>query len=39
MDVHHLAPRGRDLKFSLNDNRLIACNSQKLRYPAPTEGL
>jgi hypothetical protein len=39
MDVHHLAPRGRDLKFSLNDNRLIVCNSQKLHYPSPTEGL
>jgi V8-like Glu-specific endopeptidase len=31
-------PGGRDLEFSLNDNRLIACNSQKLHYRTPTEG-
>jgi hypothetical protein len=31
-------PGGRDLEFSLNDNRLIACNSEKLHYRTPTEG-
>jgi Trypsin-like peptidase domain/MAP3K TRAFs-binding domain len=31
-------PGGRDLEFSLNDNRLVACNSQKLHYRTPTEG-
>jgi hypothetical protein len=31
-------PGGRDLEFSLNDNRLIACNAQKLHYRTPTEG-
>jgi tetratricopeptide (TPR) repeat protein len=30
-------PGGRDLEFSLNDNRLVACNSQKLHYRTPTE--
>jgi hypothetical protein len=28
-------PGGRDLEFSLNDNRLIACNSQKLQLGQP----
>jgi hypothetical protein len=31
-------PGGRDLEFSLNDNRLVACNPQKLHYRTPTEG-
>ncbi len=31
-------PGGRDLEFSLYDNRLIACNSDKLHYRTPTEG-
>jgi Trypsin-like peptidase domain len=31
-------PGGRDLEFSLYDNRLVACNSQKLHYRTPTEG-
>ena len=31
-------PGGRDLEFSLNDNRLVACNPQKLHYLTPTEG-
>jgi hypothetical protein len=31
-------PGGRDLEFSLNDNHLVACNSQKLHYRTPTEG-
>jgi hypothetical protein len=31
-------PGGRDIEFSLNDNRLIACNAQKLHYRTPTEG-
>jgi hypothetical protein len=31
-------PGGRDLEFSLNDNRLIACNAEKLHYRTPTEG-
>ena len=30
-------PGGRDLEFSLNDNRLIACNAEKLHYRTPTE--
>jgi hypothetical protein len=30
-------PGGRDLEFSLNDNRLIACNAVKLHYRTPTE--
>jgi tetratricopeptide (TPR) repeat protein len=30
-------PGGRDLEFSLNDNRLVACNAQKLHYRTPTE--
>jgi hypothetical protein len=31
-------PGGRDLEFSLNDNRLIACKAEKLHYRTPTEG-
>ncbi len=31
-------PGGRDLEFSLNDNRLVASNPQKLHYRTPTEG-
>ena len=31
-------PGGRDLEFSLNDNRLIGCNSLRLHYRTPTEG-
>ncbi len=31
-------PGARDLEFSLQDNRLIACNEQKLHYRTPTEG-
>lgn len=31
-------PGGRDLEFSLNDNRLIACNNLRLHYRTPTEG-
>jgi hypothetical protein len=31
-------PGGRDLEFSLNDNRLIACYPDKLHYRTPTEG-
>ena len=31
-------PGGRDIEFSLQDNRLIACNAQKLHYRTPTEG-
>ncbi|HVI77481.1 MAG TPA: serine protease, partial [Candidatus Acidoferrum sp.] len=31
-------PGGRDLEFSLNDNRLIACSDEKLHYRTPTEG-
>jgi hypothetical protein len=31
-------PGGRDLEFSLHDNRLIACNQEKLHYRTPTEG-
>jgi hypothetical protein len=30
-------PGGRDIEFSLQDNRLIACNAQKLHYRTPTE--
>lgn len=30
-------PGGRELEFSLNDNRLIALNAQKLHYRSPTE--
>ena len=30
-------PGGRDLELALNDNRLVACNSQKLHYRTPTE--
>lgn len=31
-------PGARDLEFSLQDNRLIGCNEQKLHYRTPTEG-
>jgi hypothetical protein len=31
-------PGGRDLEFSLQDNKLVACNEQKLHYRTPTEG-
>ncbi len=31
-------PGGRDMEFSLQDNRLIAGNAQKLHYRSPTEG-
>jgi hypothetical protein len=31
-------PGGRDLEFSLHDNRLLACNQEKLHYRTPTEG-
>jgi len=30
-------PGGRDIEFSLQDNRLIACNAQKLHYRTSTE--
>jgi hypothetical protein len=30
-------PGGRDIEFSLHDNELLACNSAKLHYRAPTQ--
>ena len=30
-------PEGRDLEFSLRDNKLLECNDSLLRYRTPTE--
>ena len=31
-------PDGRDLEFSLHDNKLVACNERLMHYRTPTEG-
>jgi V8-like Glu-specific endopeptidase len=31
-------PGGRDLEFSLHDNRLLACSASHAHYRTPTEG-
>ena len=31
-------PGGRDIEFSLQDNRLLDCDNRRLHYRTPTEG-